>query len=440
MLQIIKYNILLLTLLFILNTSLTAQAKVESSFHFDAVVFRSQTEGLQRVDIYTVIPFQTLTFLSVDDVFVAKYEIFITVIDSLGNKIEQKQFERSVREDDYFVTQGGTGKFDFAQTIVNIPSGVYSLKVTFRDGLSSKESEQSRSLTVIDFWEFDFSISGILLVSSIEERDGRYVITPHISDNVGNLKDGFFAFFEAYNYAGYDNMHYVYEIIDGENKVVYKSATVTVNLKEGANQQFINIPQPVELTTGGYVLRLYALKDSVLTEKDFESIENTNIIAVAQRSIRVIQTMGGSVITDLNEAIRQLRYVADTREINSINEGDTQEEKLRRFEAYWKELDPTPNTERNEAFDEYYARVSYANRNFGSYSRGWMSDKGMVYIIFGAPLSVERARSYADNKFYERWVFRNNREFVFVDNTGFGDYRLVRPLGITERYRYSGSY
>ena len=92
-------------------------------------------------------------------------------------------------------------------------------------------------------------------------------------------------------------------------------------------------------------------------------------------------------------------------------------------------MDPSPGTEENELMDEYYRRVDFSNANFGTMQQGWQSDRGMVYIILGAPNDIERHPFESDGKPYEIWTYyRINRDFIFVDTTGFGDYRLVSPF------------
>lgn len=149
-----------------------------------------------------------------------------------------------------------------------------------------------------------------------------------------------------------------------------------------------------------------------------------------------MRTLGGNVLSDITTAIKQLRYVAYQSDVDYINEGNTEAERQMRFEAFWKKLDPSPGTDRNEAFEEYYSRIDYANRAFKSFQEGWLTDKGMVYIIFGPPYSSDRQNNYNDGRIYERWVYLNNREFVFIDNSGFGDFRMIRPMSVTEKYRY----
>ena len=86
---------------------------------------------------------------------------------------------------------------------------------------------------------------------------------------------------------------------------------------------------------------------------------------------------------------------------------------------------------------EYYRRVEYANAHFKGYFKGWKSDMGMVYITLGPPDQVTRRPYEMDSRPYEVWEYYTlNMNFVFVDNTNFGDYRLQNPTyGDWFRYR-----
>ena len=47
----------------------------------------------------------------------------------------------------------------------------------------------------------------------------------------------------------------------------------------------------------------------------------------------------------------------------------------------------------------YYNRVSTANKYFSSYKEGWMTDRGMIYIIYGEPATVYKS------EILERWIY-----------------------------------
>jgi hypothetical protein len=63
---------------------------------------------------------------------------------------------------------------------------------------------------------------------------------------------------------------------------------------------------------------------------------------------------------------------------------------------------------------------------------------GNVFVVYGEPYNVERSVPYSDNRVYERWTYKSGKQFVFVDNTGFGDFRLYKPFSVTDRYHYEG--
>jgi GWxTD domain-containing protein len=57
------------------------------------------------------------------------------------------------------------------------------------------------------------------------------------------------------------------------------------------------------------------------------------------------------------------------------------------IEAFWKQRDPTPGTERNEFREEHYRRLAYVDQHFGrtGIKPGWKTDRGRIYIILGPP-------------------------------------------------------
>jgi hypothetical protein len=60
---------------------------------------------------------------------------------------------------------------------------------------------------------------------------------------------------------------------------------------------------------------------------------------------------------------------------------------------------------------------------------------GMVYVIFGTPANIESYQQYGGGRTYQKWYYPNH-EFIFVDNTGFGDFRLYSPPTVYEKYEY----
>jgi len=60
----------------------------------------------------------------------------------------------------------------------------------------------------------------------------------------------------------------------------------------------------------------------------------------------------------------------------------------------------------------YYNRVKFANIYFTSYKEGWKTDRGMIYIIYGAPSIINKSNKV------ERWIYSNQNslmQFTFVN-------------------------
>jgi len=60
-------------------------------------------------------------------------------------------------------------------------------------------------------------------------------------------------------------------------------------------------------------------------------------------------------------------------------------EKERDLEAFWRGLDPTPETAQNEIRDEFLRRLAFADLHYSEGVRGSRTDRGRVYVHFGAP-------------------------------------------------------
>src|SRR5690625_743134 len=129
-------------------------------------------------------------------------------------------------------------------------------------------------------------------------------------------------------------------------------------------------------------------------------------------------------LLNLDVAIDMLRFITEDQELRSMRRGSASEREAR-FVEFWKERDPTPNTEFNELMTEYYSRIDYTYENFTTPDRaGYESDQGRAYIIYGEPDRKER--QYPPNgPTREIWEY-GNRTLVFEATTGFGDFRLVQ--------------
>ncbi|MGD2294654.1 MAG: GWxTD domain-containing protein [Candidatus Aminicenantes bacterium] len=108
------------------------------------------------------------------------------------------------------------------------------------------------------------------------------------------------------------------------------------------------------------------------------------------------------------------------------------------IEAFWRQRDPTPGNEENEARKEHYRRINYANHFYGRATPkpGWRTDRGRVYIILGEPNDVTRFEGKTQVYNTEVWFYQGMTKaglppgfnVLFYQAGGTGEYRLYSPL------------
>ncbi len=130
-------------------------------------------------------------------------------------------------------------------------------------------------------------------------------------------------------------------------------------------------------------------------------------------------------LSDPEAAIKALKSIENEDVVDSLL--DLKKDlKYKGLVDYWKKLDPTPETEYNELMTEFYKRVDYTLKNFGTISgvKGVQSDRGKVFIKYGKPDKIERS-SNLQGKVVETWIYdKLQRKFVFVDENGTGEFSL----------------
>src|SRR5215831_9227261 len=82
---------------------------------------------------------------------------------------------------------------------------------------------------------------------------------------------------------------------------------------------------------------------------------------------------------------KDVPYIITDEERKAFKKLQTDEERERFIEEFWRRRDPDPDTEENEFKEEYYERIAYANEHFASGIPGWKSDRGRIWIMYGKP-------------------------------------------------------
>jgi len=389
------------------------------AFYLDAMSFQSNDSSAARIDIYTEVPFEVLRFAARDSGFVARYEITIDILNDDGNGVMEKTWNKEIRVRAFDETQSRR-EFSPAMGSFTLVPGSYEMHTELRENESGKAFTQVRKMNVPNYAAPPFSVSDIMLVNHVTTEGGQSTIVPNVSGNLYDLPHGFSFFFEVYNRTGADSIILTYQVFDKKKKPMYSHAER--RRLEGKKTEVIAEIDSARFPAGVYLL-----------EVDAQTVQNseTAVAYIAEKEREFVMRWGivPTTLADIDLAIKQTKYIATSKEYDAMVDATTLEEKQKLFQEFWRKRNPSPDMQHNEKMEEYYGRVLYANEHFSHFTEGWRTDMGMVYIILGAPSSVDRHPFEGDSKPYEIWTYYDfDKQIVFVDESGFGDYRLVTPI------------
>lgn len=132
------------------------------------------------------------------------------------------------------------------------------------------------------------------------------------------------------------------------------------------------------------------------------------------------------VLSDINLAVDLYEKVTDDPEVERIFDAP-EEEYYHRFFDYWAKYDPKKETVYNELMDEFYSRADIAHLKYKTANNvsGVKTDRGRTFVKYGEPDSVERHYEQTNN-IVEVWNYEKmNKEFIFEDRSGLGNYILT---------------
>lgn len=130
----------------------------------------------------------------------------------------------------------------------------------------------------------------------------------------------------------------------------------------------------------------------------------------------------------------QSRYLATKEEIRIFEVLDDPEAKRVFMFRFWYEREQNNPGLR----EEYFNRIEVANQRYRYHNRsGWQSDMGRVYILYGDPGQIVRRPNNPDTDPFEVWTYyelEGGVKFLFVDESGFKNYRLMSSTMTGELY------
>ena len=222
-------------------------------------------------------------------------------------------------------------------------------------------------------------------------------------------------------------------VLAADNHVVVRTPDrpVAVDASGGLTRGSLDL---TGLPEGQYRFRMtLSLGDTTLVNEAPFMMSALASEAVATSDAEV--AAGGDVFDQASEArldslFDPLIYLAQTPRDLSLYRDLSVEGKRRFLKQFWSQRDLTPATTDNPVRDEFYRGVTYVNTAFresgAARTPGWNSDRGRIYLKNGrADETLDRPA--ASPRPFSVWKYTRDRGrwYVFMDQTGLGNYALI---------------
>jgi GWxTD domain-containing protein len=205
----------------------------------------------------------------------------------------------------------------------------------------------------------------------------------------------------------------------GTLSMIENTKRLSCTIKKGiAHSRFVFANIPLErLDAGTYLLSAIVTQGALKSVKEFR--------------YKVIWPLRPRSLSDPKVAVDALKLIATEEEIDQMSAFNSDKSR-KAFHAFWHKRNPDTTDAYNSVMAEYYRRVDESIKRFSTTNEkdGYRTDRGHIYILFGAP-SITNRLLKPNTAPTEIWTYENlKKRFTFRDSKKNGNYILVK----TENY------
>ncbi|MDP6570196.1 MAG: GWxTD domain-containing protein [Candidatus Marinimicrobia bacterium] len=393
----IKGVFLLLFLLVLACAGVQKKSKLRDNSKTD-VKIHNQYWHTQRdnVNLYSAIdiPLTQLVFQKENDHFFSDINFTVVISKDEDNiQVFRQSWSEKIIESYYEDTRNRDNIFR-TDLNISLPPGDYKYFLNIQD----KDSRENLQQTLdISLQEIEFLGTALPFT---KDNNAEYNLLEPTQEKIDTL------FLRCQvNLADTTDRELFYKISSMDSAI--DSGNVSIHFASPFNVYYIPIPFGYE-EQDHYTVELLYHSDKQKTEFEFG------------KQNRKYWT------TDIKEVVGVMRYIFPTyseyKELKDLDKKD----QWKKIDAYWKSKDPTPDTPDNPLLEELNNRARFVNKNFSVLMQGWRSDRGRIYIIYGEPHFIDEGYQNDMGYQFQKWVYPNGKEFIFIDRTMSGDYTLYK--------------
>ena len=414
------------------------------ALRFEIEAIPSKDGEGSAVDLYVSLSPSSLTYLRVPGGFRAMYDVTARFRGRESEKLfaEYASTETTLVAD-YEQTQNNE-QFVVKKRFPVAP-GMYKLDVTIEDRSSNRTGTVAEAVTVIDTAERSPALGRLYLARL--SADG--VINPVISLHVPTGRDSLHCAFDLYNILPGDTlkteMHvlkflsdttvplppYFYPIFQQS----MPSGIIQFRSADTVYRQTLGLL--VERRRETFAVGLPSLKPGlyridIIVPPPVPGVTDTTAPMVSRR-FYMITPRGFPRPTTYKELIDAAVFIATRSELEVMQSATTDQERQKRFNAFWLKLVPD-KSKAAAIIRQYYTRIEQANRLFTTVQDGWRTDRGMVYAVLGPPVETTTSLDtqvwyYSRSAGTSEIIFTFKRLVRMTEGLSVEDYILYRQAG-----------
>ena len=368
----------------------------------------------------------------------AVYRVKIAVRDSAGGLMHESDWSQSVAQS-FLAIPGASTVEHFAFVV---PEGYYSVAVDVTDSASGQIQRASVDVPPLE----DASrLSDLYLTGEVrraagddeaigpgEIQKGQLFLSANTTPVLTPRQPELFYYLEIY--PGQDvAVELQARVVSSDGTVITSAAPQQVEVGEagGVAARSFNL---AGLPEGAYALELAARfpDREVVRKASFAMAGFGTEVEIAKAATPESAVNPFALLTEsqLDSLYGPLVYIQEADE-RRVYENLSIQGKRSYLQQFWNKRDPTPGTPVNETREMYYRLFAEASRRYREGGAagvpGWRTDRGRIFLKYGEPGETLRRPQAGSTRPYEVWKYTRPRllKFVFMDETGLGNYALI---------------
>jgi len=338
--------------------------------------------------------------------------------------------------------------------------GKYQMEITFQDNYNPSNTVTfNKNLEVESISDVSPQMSDAVFIESVKNAEPtsnpQFVkygleINPYAFDYFPKSMEKVGIFVESFNIKSYvkeGGFLAKYYIENADSKTVLEHQVFTKKYTPEIINVYLQMFDISQIPSGNYnvVVELIDKKNQIVVQKKRffqrnnsreiklfdENLTNLDNIALTEIDFEYLKDYNEEMLNDAIRATVPIMRVENNSAVTPLVKSNDIKIKKNYIARFWKATNPENP---KKAFEDYMEIVRQVDELYGtSFRKGYQTDRGRVFLRYGAPDFKDLQRSSSEFKPHEKWIYyrlvnygnQANVFFLFYDPDNSSDYRLL---------------